>query len=202
MKTKLIICVLFLMGIGLGSFNNAEKNLVKIKTPYGDMVVYLYDATPKHKANFLKLVKEKFYDSTTFHRVIKNFMIQGGDPNSKDADPNNDGMGGPGYTLDAEINPLIKHKYGALAAARLGDEVNPAKKSSGSQFYIVVNKNGTHFLDNNYTVFGEVISGMDATELILNASANPRNNRPFKDIKMSMEIIDDPNADLKNIQIK
>jgi cyclophilin family peptidyl-prolyl cis-trans isomerase len=202
MKTKLIICCLFLMAIGLGSFNTAEKNLVRIKTPYGDMVVYLYDATPKHKVNFLKLVREKFYDSTTFHRIMKNFMIQGGDPNSKDKDPNNDGQGGPGYNIDAEINPHITHKYGALATARLGDEVNPQKQSSGSQFYIVVNKNGTHFLDNNYTVFGEVVSGMETAEIIVNCAANPGNNRPFKDIKMTMEMAKDAKVDLKDLQIR
>jgi cyclophilin family peptidyl-prolyl cis-trans isomerase len=187
MKSKFIIGCLLLLGLGMGSFNNAEKNLVKLSTRYGDIVIYLYDATPNHKANFLKLTKERFFDSTTFHRVIKGFMIQGGDPNSKDSDPNNDGQGGPGYTVEAEINPKIQHKYGAVAAARMGDQVNPTKKSSGSQFYIVVNKNGTHFLDNNYTVFGEVVSGMEVTEKILEQPQDPQNNRPYKDIKMSIK---------------
>lgn len=207
MKTKIIFLSLLVIGLSLGGFNPADKkpadtNLVKIKTQYGDIVVYLYDATPKHKANFLKLTKEKFYDGTTFHRIIKNFMIQGGDPNSKDADPTNDGQGGPGYTIDAEINPLIKHKYGALAAARLGDQMNPEKKSSGSQFYIVNNKGGTHFLDNQYTVFGEVVSGMEAVELISNVQTDGANNRPLKDVKMTVEIVKNPKADLSGLQIK
>lgn len=108
-----------------------------IETPKGEILLYLYDVTPEHKANFLKLAGEGFYDGTTFHRVIPQFMIQGGDPNSKDDDPTNDGQGGPGYTQAAEIVEGLRHKRGALAAARLGDQVNPEKRSSGSQFYIV-----------------------------------------------------------------
>jgi peptidyl-prolyl cis-trans isomerase B (cyclophilin B) len=101
------------------------------------MVIRLYDETPIHQENFRKLVAEAFYDSTTFHRVIGGFMIQGGDPNSKDDDPANDGEGDPGYTLEAEFNPAFFHKRGALAAARQPDSVNPEQRSSGSQFYIV-----------------------------------------------------------------
>ncbi len=108
-----------------------------ISTNFGDIHVVLYDETPLHKENFLKLAKEGFYDSTTFHRVMNEFMIQGGDPNSKDDIPFNDGQGGPGYTVNAEFNNKFYHKKGALAAARLGDQQNPEKKSSGSQFYIV-----------------------------------------------------------------
>lgn len=108
-----------------------------IDTEFGEIYVVLYDETPLHKANFLKLAKEGFYDSTTFHRVMNEFMIQGGDPNSKDDIPFNDGQGGPGYTIDAEFNSKFVHKKGALAAARLGDQQNPERKSSGSQFYIV-----------------------------------------------------------------
>lgn len=108
-----------------------------IDTDFGEMYVVLYDETPLHKENFLKLAKEGFYDSTTFHRVMNEFMIQGGDPNSKDDIPFNDGQGGPGYTIEAEFNPKFIHKKGALAAARLGDQQNPERKSSGSQFYIV-----------------------------------------------------------------
>jgi cyclophilin family peptidyl-prolyl cis-trans isomerase len=168
---------------------------VRIKTGYGDMVIYLYDATPRHKANFMKLAQEKYFDSTTFHRVIKNFMIQGGDPNSKDKDPNNDGMGGPGYMIDAEINPLIKHNYGTVGAAR---DNNPQKRSNGSQFYIVVNKAGTHFLDNNYTVFGEVVSGMDVAEKIAVVPTDGANNRPWTDVKMSAGML----LDSTRIQIR
>lgn len=112
--------------------------VVTIKTSYGDMVAILYDETPKHKENFIKLAKEHFFDSTLFHRVIEGFMIQGGDPDSKNAMPGQPlGRGGPGYTVDAEINPKFIHERGALSAARLGDQQNPTKASSGSQFYIV-----------------------------------------------------------------
>jgi cyclophilin family peptidyl-prolyl cis-trans isomerase len=112
--------------------------VVTIKTSYGDMVAILYDETPKHKANFIKLAKEHYFDSLLFHRVIAGFMIQGGDPDSKHAQPGQPlGQGGPGYTVDAEFNPNLFHEKGALSAARLGDEQNPTKASSGSQFYIV-----------------------------------------------------------------
>ena len=111
---------------------------VKIETRLGDIVVRLYDATPRHRDNFVKLVKEGYYDGTLFHRVIKGFMIQGGDPNSKGAAADKElGTGGPGYTLEAEIVDGLYHKRGALAAAREGDEVNPERRSGGSQFYIV-----------------------------------------------------------------
>jgi cyclophilin family peptidyl-prolyl cis-trans isomerase len=111
---------------------------VKIHTSLGTMVVKLYDETPVHRDNFLKLATESYYDGTTFHRVIKSFMIQGGDPNTKNiATADMAGTGGPGYTLEAEIKPGFFHKKGALAAARQGDAINPQKRSSGSQFYIV-----------------------------------------------------------------
>ena len=111
---------------------------VKIQTMLGDIVVRLYDETPIHRDNFLKLAKEGYYDGTLFHRVIKNFMIQGGDPDSKGAPAGKMlGVGGPDYTLEAEIKDGLFHKRGALAAARQGDEVNPERRSSGSQFYIV-----------------------------------------------------------------
>ena len=112
--------------------------VVTFKTKHGDMVAILYDETPKHKENFIKLAQEHFFDSTLFHRVIQGFMIQGGDPDSKNAVPGQRlGMGGPGYTVDAEFNPKLIHERGALSAARLGDQQNPTKASSGSQFYIV-----------------------------------------------------------------
>lgn len=111
---------------------------VKIQTTLGDIVVRLYDETPLHRDNFVKLVKEGYYDGTLFHRVIADFMIQGGDPDSKGAPAGKMlGTGGPGYTVPAEIKPGLFHKRGALAAARQGDEVNPERRSSGSQFYIV-----------------------------------------------------------------
>lgn len=170
--------------------------VVQIETSLGNILIWLYNETPKHKANFLKLVKNGFYDGTTFHRIIKNFMIQGGDPNSKDLDPNNDGQGGPGYTIDAEINAKITHNYGSVAAARLGDEINPQKKSSGSQFFIVNNQKGTHFLDMNYTVFGTVISGMDVVEKISDQAKNEM-DRPLTNIPMKAKILNLSTEDLK-----
>jgi cyclophilin family peptidyl-prolyl cis-trans isomerase len=118
----------------------AQNNdyVVTIKTSHGDMIAILYDETPKHKENFVKLAKEHFFDSILFHRVIEGFMIQGGDPDSKNAQPGQPlGRGGPGYTIDAEFNPKFFHERGALSAARLNDQQNPTKASSGSQFYIV-----------------------------------------------------------------
>lgn len=123
--------------------NDKHDFLVTIKTPYGDMAAILYDETPQHKENFVKLISEHFYDSLLFHRVIKGFMIQGGDPNSKGAAAGTRlGTGGPGYTVPAEFNKNLYHIKGALSAARLGDQQNPSKASSGSQFYIV---HGTTF---------------------------------------------------------
>ena len=114
-----------------------SSNLYEIVTPVGNMTVRLFDETPIHRDNFIKHVESGFYDGTTFHRIIGNFMIQGGDPNSKDGDPNNDGLCGPGYTNNPEISPSFFHKKGALAAARQPDQVNPQRRSSGSQFFIV-----------------------------------------------------------------
>ena len=136
-----------------------------LETTQGKIVIRLADAdAPKTCANFRKLVREKFYDGTSFHRVIAGFMIQGGDPNSKDKDPTNDGIGGPGYTVPAEIK--LKHVRGAVATARQGDQVNPTKASSGSQFFIDV-ADLKSLDDGGYTVFGNVISGMDAVDKIV-----------------------------------
>lgn len=206
-------------------YDAEKKEMVVISTDYGDMTVMLYDDTPIHKANFLKLAKEGFYDELLFHRVIRGFMVQGGDPNSKDAKKNARlGNGGPGYTLPAEINTYRIHKRGALAAARQGDQVNPNRESSGSQFYIVQGKTltpselegiesrrnmqspddafeysedqievygekgGTPHLDGAYTVFGEVVEGLDIIDSIAAQPVNPQ-SRPITDIKMSMKIV-------------
>lgn len=137
MKKIIFLSLAALMLLACES-NKEEQKKVLIKTSYGDMKVKLYNETPKHRDNFVKLVKKGFYDSLKFHRVIEDFMIQGGDPNSKDADSAARlGEGGPGYKLEAEIVDSLYHKKGALAAARQGDRQNPEKKSSGSQFYIV-----------------------------------------------------------------
>jgi len=138
-KIHLIVLVLLMIvGISCGGSDKTSEKLVVIKTEYGDIKVKLYDDTPKHRDNFVKLVGEGFYTDLLFHRVINKFMIQGGDPNSRTAVAGAQlGNGGPGYTIPAEILPVHFHKKGALAAARLGGPKNPMKESSGSQFYIV-----------------------------------------------------------------
>ena len=147
------------------------EHVVLLDTAQGPIVIKLRDdAAPKTCANFRKLVKEGFYDGTYFHRVIQGFMIQGGDPNTKNADPNDDGMGGPGYTVPAEIK--LKHERGSVATARTGDAVNPKRDSSGSQFFIDVREQPS--LDaGGYTVFGEVISGMETVDKIVNLATDP-----------------------------
>jgi len=133
-----LLTLLSVLSLTQCSQESGSDSLVTIKTSQGDMVAILYDETPKHKANFIKLAKEHYYDSLLFHRVIEGFMIQGGDPDSKNAQPGQSlGMGSPGYTVDAEFNPKFFHEKGALSAARIPDQANPAKASSGSQFYIV-----------------------------------------------------------------
>lgn len=139
LQILLFTLVLFISGC-------AQKNdhVVTISTRYGDMVAILYDETPKHKANFIKLAQENYYDSLLFHRVIEGFMIQGGDPDSRSASPDQPlGTGGPDYTIEAEFNDKFRHEKGALSAARLGDAQNPSRASSGSQFYIVHGKKFT-----------------------------------------------------------
>jgi cyclophilin family peptidyl-prolyl cis-trans isomerase len=161
---------------------NEKETEVLIKTTLGNIKVKLYNETPLHKANFIKLCKSGFYEDLLFHRVIKDFMIQVGDPTSKNAPANMHlGSGGPGYTIPAEIRPNLKHKRGALAAARMGDEVNPQRASSGSQFYIC--HQNSNFLDNNYTVFGEVVEGIEIVDRIANTRTAP-GDRPVSDIKI------------------
>jgi len=196
------------------------EQLVKISTEYGDMVVKLYNGTPLHRDNFIKLVKGHYYDSLLFHRVIKDFMIQGGDPDSRNAAPGQMlGNGGPGYTIPAEFRKEYFHKKGVIAAAREGDNVNPEKASSGSQFYIVQGRKwtnmelntmeqrmgrripweqkevymsigGTPHLDGGYTVFGEVISGLEVIDKIA-AVKTDQMDRPIKDVKMAITLLDE-----------
>ncbi len=196
-----------------------ERTMVIISTDFGEMKAVLYNETPLHKENFIKLAKEGYFDGTLFHRVIDGFMIQGGDPDSKNAKPGQMlGQGGPNYTVPAEFNPQLVHKKGALAAARMADQVNPQKASSGSQFYIAQGKvytkeelvnlgsrmgksfnktqtdayttvGGVPFLDNEYTVFGEVVEGLDIIDKI--ASVQKDNyDRPVKDIKMTIKVVE------------
>ncbi|GAB5538903.1 MAG: peptidylprolyl isomerase [Salibacteraceae bacterium] len=138
MTTKILLISALIFQAAM--IKSQERPRVKIDTEYGTMIVELYNETPQHRDNFLKLAKEGFYNGTTFHRVIQDFMIQGGDPNSKNPDATGLGSGGPGYTIEAEILPQYIHKKGALSAARQGDQVNPERRSSGSQFYIVQGK--------------------------------------------------------------
>ena len=145
----------------------------RIATTKGDLVIKLYEETPLHKENFMNLAKSGFYEGICFHRVINGFMIQVGDPFTKDSTKlDRWGEGGPGYTIPAEIIPGFTHKKGALAAARRGDAVNPAKASSGSQFYIVQDENGCRHLDGEYTIFGEVVSGFEVIDKIASVSTN------------------------------
>lgn len=191
----------------------AKEPLVLITTNHGDIKLKLYNQTPLHRDNFIKMTKDGYYDSTLFHRVINGFMIQGGDPNSKKAKAGQAlGDGGPEHTIPAEFNTSLCHKKGALAAARTGDNVNPKKESSGSQFYIVQGKvqtnadldkmekklgikyteeqrkayttiGGTPFLDQNYTVFGEVVEGLEIIDKIASVKTGAA-DRPVEDVKM------------------
>ena len=146
----------------------SEEPILDIKTTEGTIRIKLYKETPLHRDNFLKLASEGYYNNILFHRVINNFMIQVGDPQTKDENisVSKYGTGGPGYNIPAEIRPQFTHKLGALAAARRGDSVNPKKESSGSQFYIVHNPETCAQLDGDYTIFGETIDGFDVIEKI------------------------------------
>ena len=187
-----------------------------IETEFGNMTIELYDSTPLHRDNFVKLASEGFYDDLLFHRVIQGFMIQGGDPESRGADANKRlGAGGPGYTIPAEIG--APHFKGTLAAARTGGAMNPEKESSGSQFYVVQGKKltetelksfasrggftynpaqikkyvemgGTPGLDNEYTVFGEVIEGIEVIDKIAAVQTRP-GDRPLEDVKMKVRML-------------
>jgi peptidyl-prolyl cis-trans isomerase B (cyclophilin B) len=196
-----------------------DRQKVLISTTKGDIVIELFDETPLHRDNFIKLVQDGFYDGTLFHRVINDFMIQGGDPDSKNAQPGEQlGMGGPGYTLPAEFVEGKYHVKGALAAARQSDQVNPEKESSGSQFYIVQGRvfnhdelemlqqrmqkdltteqirlyttiGGTPHLDGEYTVFGRVVEGLEIVDVIA-ATETDRTSRPIEDISVKMQIVE------------
>lgn len=187
--------------------------LLEMETSLGSLTIRLYDGTPRHRDNFIKLSESGFFDGLLFHRVIEDFMIQGGDPNSKNAKPGQRlGSGGPGYTIPAEFKKEYAHVKGALSAARQGDQVNPKKNSSGSQFYIVhgqkaseellkkmeiskgvnysdeiraeyMTKGGTPFLDQEYTVFGIVEKGLDILDTIA-GTATDGSDRPQKDVKI------------------
>lgn len=194
---------------------SADCQYVLIETDFGNMTAKLYNETPQHRDNFVKLVNEGFYNGLIFHRVINKFMIQGGDPKSKDAKPGQMlGDGNIGYRVPAEFLPEIYHKKGALAAAR---DNNPEKASSACQFYIVQGEpwdenrirlieqryhrtfsdeqketyatiGGTPFLDMDYTVFGQVVEGLEVIDKIAAVNCDP-NNRPLEDVKMKMHML-------------
>ncbi len=162
----------------------AEEPVFDIVTNYGTIKIKLYKDTPRHRENFAKLALSGYYDGLLFHRVINGFMIQGGDPLTKDpANADRFGTGGPGYTVPAEILPQYRHKKGALAAARRGDAANPMKESSGSQFYIVQDEKTCAQLDGQYTVFGETIEGLDVIDKIAAVETDLR-DRPVGQVKI------------------
>ena len=161
-----------------------DEPMLKIKTTDGTMTIKLYADTPLHRDNFVKLAKKGFYNGVLFHRIIKGFMIQGGDPLTKDSTKvAMYGTGGPGYTIPAEIVPGKTHKKGALAAARRGDLANPAKASSGSQFYIVQDAEGCKHLDGEYTIFGEVVDGLNVVDKIASERTDFR-DRPVNKVEI------------------
>lgn len=188
---QLVVCIGLALALASGCKDDDKVQplaelyeVIVLSTNYGTMYLRLYDETPKHKANFDSLVRSGFYDSTEFHRCVDDFVIQGGSPTSKDNDRTNDASGSLGYTIPAEIDtPNVKHFYGALAAARLGDITNPERRSSGSQFYIVTAPDGASFLDGSYTVFGEILAGMHVVKTIESQPKN-RNGLPNERIKM------------------
>ena len=207
-KILLFIAIISIMG----SCGEAVRK-IQVQTEYGNMTFELYNSTPQHRDNIVKLVEEGFYDDLLFHRVIRGFMIQGGDPQSKTASPTQRlGSGGPGYTIPAEIG--APHFKGTLAAARTPDAANPQRQSSGSQFYIVQGRQygadelnrlaqakgiqysevqiakyqdigGTPQLDMDYTVYGEITEGMDVIDKIASVQTQP-GDRPVQDVKMKV----------------
>ncbi|WP_343744485.1 peptidylprolyl isomerase [Chitinophaga sp.] len=214
MKKTVLLCTLLMT---ITAMAMAKNRKVKVITPYGTMIIRLWDQTPKHRDNFLKLSRQHFYDSTLFHRVIKQFMIQGGDPDSKHAKPGAPlGEGDVGYTIPPEFQLDLFHRKGALAAAR---DDNPTKASSGCQFYIVQGKiftdeqldklektrlggrkipvdqrevykteGGSPHLDQNYTVFGQVIKGMEVIDKIAAVKTDSL-NRPLENVPMKIRVI-------------
>ena len=217
---KLLTLTLLLLTLATAFAKGPKNQYVRIKTSYGECIIRLYNQTPKHRDNFIKLTKQGFFNGVLFHRVIQNFMIQGGDPDSKDpkkAAPGAElGNGDVGYTIPAEFSDSLFHKRGVLAAAR---DDNPAKASSGCQFYIVEGKRqtdkrldslentrlkghkvpewqreyyrsvgGTPQLDHSYTVYGEVVSGIDMVDHIA-AVKTDKNDRPLADVPMTVSLL-------------
>lgn len=220
MTKRLLPLLLLLLTLCATSAKNNKRTRIEMLTSKGKITLELYNETPLHRDNFIKLAKEGYFNNLLFHRVIADFMIQGGDPDSKDAPADKMlGDGGPGYTVPAEFRfPALFHKRGALAAAREGDQTNPEKRSSGSQFYIVwgqdfsrseieeltskleryyggtikfpeeikkqyMKRGGTPHLDGSYTVFGEVVKGLEVVNAIQEVNTD-RNDRPTNDVRI------------------
>jgi len=213
-----LIMLFFLSVLPAQAQNSQEEIMIKIETSLGNMLIKLYNETPAHRDNMIKLINEGFYKDQLFHRVIKDFMIQGGDPHSTGAEKGQRlGSGGPGHTVPAEFNKELIHKKGALAAARKGDAVNPEQASSGSQFYLVQGRvmtpeeinilsqrgrasfteestmayttlGGTPHLDGTYTVFGEVVKGLEVLDAIASRPVDAY-NRPLEDVIYSISLI-------------
>lgn len=171
--------------------NLPEEPVFDIVTSLGVIRIKLYSQTPKHRENFAKLALSGFYNGILFHRVIDGFMIQAGDPLSKDpANAAKFGTGGPGYTIPAEFVPEYTHKKGALAAARRGDAANPMKESSGSQFYLVQDEWNCSQLDGQYTVFGETVEGLDVIDKIASVETNQK-DLPLQEVKIiTIKLVD------------
>jgi peptidyl-prolyl cis-trans isomerase B (cyclophilin B) len=198
MKQKSIILFLCLM-VALGSRAQTSTKEVTLKTTAGDICIALYDETPLHRDNFLKLARMHVYDSLLFHRVIKDFVIQAGDLNSKYAKPGQRlGTGELDYTIEPEFRlPNIRHRRGAVGMAREDDKVNPEMRSGACQFYIVTRQEGTPHLDGKYTVFGEVKEGMEVADSI-QSSATDKYDRPLEDIRiLSVVVPEEPKVEPK-----
>lgn len=217
MKKNLLMLMILLATVSANAQKSKKKNtrsnMIEMQTTAGRLVIELYDQTPQHRDNFIKLAESGYYDSLLFHRVINQFMIQGGDPDSKNAPKGKQlGQGGPGYTVPAEFVDSLLHIKGALAAARTGDMVNPTKASSGSQFYIVQGRvfsdselnnfemrsgrkyteaqrelyktvGGTPHLDGAYTVYGRVVEGLEVIDKIASSPTAP-GDRPVEDVRI------------------
>ena len=207
---KFVFIILIFFSISVMAQTKQPETLIVIHTKFGDITAVLFNDTPKHRDNFIKLIKEGWFNDSPFHRVIKGFMIQGGG--------NKDGRQDPGYTIPAEIRPNHFHQKGALAAARMGDQVNPEKRSSGSQFYIVQGERvndayldtvsahtghqfteeqrevyktigGTPHLDGGYTVFGQVVDGFDVIDKIADVKTNAQ-DKPLEPVTMTIDILE------------
>ncbi|PSL07947.1 peptidylprolyl isomerase [Cecembia rubra] len=176
---KYLACIIFIFGFIFLGYGQSKIPVGHINTPKGEVFIQLFDETPQHKQSFIDLAKSGYWDSLTFNRVIPNFVAQGGCPDTEE------GFNDPEYLLNPEFHPSLTHVYGAVGAGR---DDNPAKLSARCQFYIVQNKSGLHRLDGNYTVFGQVIKGMEVIDSIVSVERNP-SDTPIEAIPINVSII-------------